>query len=68
MTFAILLPLLLKYAPEAIDVIGHVVANIAAGRSQHTVSDADWAEIDRLPADTSAAIYARLGITPPPAA
>lgn len=68
MTFAVILPLLLKYAPEAVDVIGHVVANIAAGRSQHEVTDADYAEIDRLAANTSDAIYKRLGIAPPPPA
>ncbi len=67
MTFAALLPLLVQYAPEAIGVIGHVVTNIAAGRSQATVTDADWTELDRLAANTSAAIYARLGITPPTA-
>ncbi len=68
MSFATLLPLLIQYAPEAIGVIGHVVTNIAAGRSQATVLDSDWTEIDRLAANTSDAIYKRLGITPPPAA
>ena len=65
MTFAALLPLLLQYAPEAIGVIGHVVTNIAAGRSQQVVTDADWTELDRLAANTSDAIYKRLGIKPP---
>lgn len=68
MTFAALLPLLLQYAPEAIGVIGHVVTNIAAGRSQQAVTDSDWSEIDRLAALTSDAIYKRLGIAPPPPA
>ncbi len=67
MTFAALLPLLLQYAPEAIGVIGHVVANIGAGRANATVTDADWTELDRLAALTAEAIYKRLGITPPPA-
>lgn len=66
MSFATLLPLLLQYAPEAIGVIGHVVTNIAAGRSQATVTDADWAELDRLAALTADAIYKRRGIAPPP--
>ena len=68
MTFAALLPLLLQYAPQAIGLIGHVVQNIAAGRSQATVSVDDWAEMDRLAALTGEAIYAKLGITPPPPA
>ncbi len=67
MTFAALLPLLLQYAPEAIGVIGHVVTNIAAGRSQAAVTVDDWNELDRLAAQTSDAIYKRLGIAPPPA-
>jgi hypothetical protein len=66
MTFAVLLPLLIRYAPDAIGLIGHVVQNIAAGRSQATVTDSDWAELDRLAALTGEAIYARLGIQPPP--
>ncbi|MBC7367554.1 MAG: hypothetical protein H7343_12235 [Undibacterium sp.] len=67
MTFAALLPLLLQYAPQAIGLIEHCVINIAAGRSQATVTPADWAELDRLAALTGADIYRRLGLTPPPA-
>lgn len=66
LTFATLLPLLLKYAPDAIDLIGHVVKNIAAGRANSPVLDSDWTELDRLASLTGEAIYAKLGITPPP--
>lgn len=66
MTFVVLLELVLKYAPEATDFIGHLVANIAAGRSQQKPTDADWAELDRLGSLSSEAIYKRLGVTPPP--
>lgn len=48
--------------------IEHVVQNIAAGRSQATVTDADWAALDALASQTSADVYKRLGLTPPPAA
>ncbi len=65
MTFAVLLPLVLKYAPEAVALIEHLVINIAAGRSQATVADADWAEIDRLGAQTADLIFLRRGIAPP---
>lgn len=68
MTFAALLPLLIQYAPQAVGLIGHVVQNIAAGRSQATVTLSDWQELDRLAALTGSDIYAKLGITPPPAA
>ena len=66
MSWAILLELLLKYSPEAIGLIQHAVLNISAGRSQSTVVIADWVELDRLSSLTSASVYARLGITPPP--
>ena len=68
MTFAALLSLLIQYAPQAVGLIGHVVQNIAAGRSQATVTLSDWQELDRLAALTGSDIYAKLGITPPPAA
>ena len=67
MTFAALLPLLLQYAPQAIGLIGHVVQNIAAGRAQTVITPDDWTELDRLAKLSSADIYARLGIEPPPA-
>ncbi len=66
MTFATLLPLLLQYAPEAIGLISHTVQNIAAGRSQATVTDADWVALDALANQTGEEVYLRLGIPPPP--
>lgn len=68
MTFSALLPLLLQYGPSIIPLVSKLVANIEAGKGNTTVSDADWAELNRLASQTSSDIYARLGITPPPAA
>lgn len=68
MTFSALLPLLLQYGPSIIPLVSKLVANIQAGRGSVTVSDADWAELNRLASQTSGDIYARLGIAPPPPA
>lgn len=67
MTFAVALDLLLKYGPSAVLMGQKLVAAVQAGRSNETVSDADWAELARLGNLTSADIYQRLGISPPPA-
>ncbi len=68
MTFAALLPLVLTYGPTIIPLVQKLVTNIAAGRGNQQLTDADWNELTRLAALTSDDIYKRLGITPPPAA
>lgn len=66
MTFAVVLDLLLKYGPSAVQLGSKLVTAIQAGKGQQEVSAADWAELDRLANQSSADIYARLGISPPP--
>lgn len=68
MTFATLLPLVLTYGPSIIPIVQKLVAAVQAGRSNETVSDADWAELTRLATQKGEDIYLRLGITPPPPA
>lgn len=66
MTFNALLPLVLTYGPQIVPLVQKLVSNIAAGRGNATVSDADWEELARLASLSSTDIYTRLGITPPP--
>lgn len=66
MTYLALLNLVVQYAPEAEKLIEHLVVNVAAGRSQTKVTDADGAELDRLGALTAEAIFARRGVALPP--
>lgn len=66
MTYLALLDLVIKYAPEAVNLIEHLVINVASGRAAKVVTDADATELDRLGSLTAEAIFARKGITPPP--
>lgn len=75
MTLAALIPLIIKYgiqildlAPEVIAVIAKIEADIKAGKTNTVVTQADLDDLKSLAAQTSAAILAREGITPPPAA
>jgi hypothetical protein len=68
MTFATLLSAVLQYGPSVIPLAQKLVSAIEAGRANATVTAADLAELVRLSAQTSADIYAREGIAPPPAA
>lgn len=58
----------LIYGPQAVALVAKLTADIQAGRTQTTVTEADLLELARLAGQNSDAIYARLGITPPPAA
>jgi hypothetical protein len=68
MTTAALLTALLTYGPSILPLISKLVADIEAGRGNQTVTAADLAELQRLAAESSADIYARLNIAPPPPA
>lgn len=65
MKFAELLNLILQYGPSVIPLAQKLAATIAAGRGNDTVTDADWAELNRLANQTSADIYHRAGVVPP---
>lgn len=65
MTYAVALDLLLKYGPTAVAMAQKLAANIAAGKANESVTDADWTELERLSALSSDSIYARLGINKP---
>jgi hypothetical protein len=66
MTSSAILALVVQFGPTIIPLIAKLVANIQAGKGETKVSDADWAELNRLASQTSADIYARMGIAPPP--
>jgi hypothetical protein len=68
MTFAALLPLVLTYGPTIIPLVQKLATNIAAGKGDKQLTDADWDELVRLAALTSDDIYKRAGIEPPPKA
>lgn len=65
MSYAILLNLVLQYGPQIIPLVVKLVDNVKAGKGDTAVSDADWAELGRLSAQTGEDIYKRLGIAPP---
>ena len=67
MTTAALLGAVLTYGPSIIPLVQKLVADIEAGRGNALVTAADLAELARLANQTGEDIYARLGITPPPA-
>jgi hypothetical protein len=48
--------------------IAKLMQDIKAGKTQTTVTPEDLLELKRLADQTSADIYAKLGITPPPPA
>lgn len=50
-----------------IPLIGKLMADITAGRTQTTVTVDDLAELARLSNQNAEDIYKKLGITPPPA-
>lgn len=61
-----LLQAIITVAPQAIGLVIKLKQDIDAGRTATTVTTEDLQELDRLCQLNSAAIYARLGITPPP--
>lgn len=64
-TAILLLEAVLKYGPGVVSLVHKLSQDIAAGRGDQPVTDADWAELIRLSTQTADDIYARLGITPP---
>jgi hypothetical protein len=66
-TWTVLANLLVKYGPSAISLGANIDSNIAAGKGQTEVTAADWAELDALSKQSAEDIYAKEGITPPPA-
>jgi len=67
MTYAVLLDLLIKYGPTAVALGEKLAKAIIDGKANTQVSADDWAELNRLANQSAADIYARAGITPPPA-
>lgn len=68
MTTAALLTAVLTYGPTILPLVQKLVADIESGKGSTVVTAADLAELVTLSTQTSADIYARLGITPPPRA
>lgn len=63
----ILLASLLNQLPFALGTIAKIMAEIRDGKQKTEVTPEDIMELDRLAKQNAADIYARLGITPPPA-
>lgn len=63
-----LLVALLNSSGTLIPVITKVVADIQAGKGTTPLTDADWAALVALAAESSASIYAREGVPLPPPA
>jgi len=68
MTTAALLTALLQYGPTIIPLAAKLVADVKSRGADAVVTPEDFAELDRLGKQSAADIYARYGITPPPAA
>lgn len=66
MTPAAILTALLQFGPTIIPLLAKLAADIKAGRGQQEVTQADWDELARLSALTSASIDARYGLVLPP--
>lgn len=62
-----LLSSVLSVAPQAIGLVIKIKEDIESAKTATTVTTADLTELMRLAANTSASIYAKAGITPPPA-
>jgi hypothetical protein len=54
--------------PTILPFVQKLASDIAAGKGNTVVSQTDLDELTRLAALTSASIYAKEGVTPPPAA
>lgn len=66
-------PVLLAQLISSLGTVGlplvqQIMEDIKAGRTQTTVAPEDIAEVIRLSKQTAADIFARMGVTPPPAA
>ena len=71
MTFATVLAFLLKFGPEAaqlLPLLEKLAADIKAGRGETELSPADWAELARLNGLTASSIFAKEGVALPPPA
>ena len=60
-----ILDLLLRYGPTAVSMAQKLTKDIQEGRGDKPLTPEDWAELARLSQQSSADIYARMGITPP---
>lgn len=67
-TVLALLQAVLTYGPTVIPLVQKLGADVAAGKGDRVVTPDDLAELNRLANQSAGDIYARMGITPPPAA
>jgi hypothetical protein len=65
LTPIVILEMILKYGPGVVSLLQKLYTDIAAGRGNQPVTDADWLELNRLAGQSAEDIYSRLGITPP---
>jgi hypothetical protein len=59
---------LLASAPNILGLVQKLAADIHAGKGTAPLTDADWQVLIALGYQTSADIYKREGVTPPPSA
>ena len=59
---------ILGAVPTILPLVQKLASDIAAGKGNTVVSQTDLDELTRLAALTSASIYTKEGVTPPPAA
>lgn len=67
LTISSLLQLILQYGPTIVPLLQKLYADIASGKGNQEVTQADLDALAKLSTQTSADIYLRLGITPPSA-
>lgn len=63
MTPAALLALVVKYGPSIVPIVKKLVVDAKGG--DKPISDADWAELDRLAALAGEGLYRSAGVVPP---
>lgn len=71
MTVLAIFEFITKFGPaavQAIPLLAKLASDIKAGRGQQEATPADWAELSRLASLSSASIFVREGVLPPPAA
>lgn len=56
----------LQYGPKVFEIGAKLVDDFEKGRTQTTVTAADFAELDRLSKLTAAQIFAQAGVSVPP--
>ncbi len=68
MTPIAILVAVLNSAGTLLPLVQKLMADIAAGKGNTPLTDADWQALITLSTQTSADIYKREGVTPPPVA